>query len=285
MNPMRTALRVLPCVLLLVVACQQQVSAVEPIPDGDRSAKDASESDRASVPDRLVVLTFDDSAITHATHVGPLLKKFGFGATFFITEGFNFTTNKKDYMTWEQIRELHKAGFEIGNHTRRHTAVNRQMPGEIDSDVAHIEEQCVKHGIPKPVSFCYPGYATSDAAVRILKERGYGFARAGGARAFDPMKDNPLLIPQAFDGKPDSTFEQFVAATAMAKDGRIAVMTFHGVPDGPHPWVSTTPEKLERYLRHLADEKCTVVALRDLRKYVPATSLERNDTSDAPRNR
>ncbi|MEO1981960.1 MAG: polysaccharide deacetylase family protein, partial [Fuerstiella sp.] len=147
------------------------------------------------------------------------------------------------------------------------------MPAEIDSDVAHIEEQCVKHDIPKPVSFCYPGYATSDAAVMVLKERGYRFARAGGGRAFDPANDNPLLLPQAFDGKPDSTFEQFVTATAMAQDGRIAVMTFHGIPDTPHPWVSTTPAMLERYLQHLADEKCTVVALREIAKYVRVDSV------------
>lgn len=225
-------------------------------------------SPAASVPDKLVVLTFDDSAITHATHVGPLLKKYGFGATFFITEGFNFTTNKKDYMTWEQIRDLHKAGFEIGNHTRRHTAVTRQSPGELDADVAHIEELCSQYGIPTPVSFCYPGYATNDAAVEVLNDRKYRFARAGGARAYDPAKDNPLLIPQAFDGKPDSTLEQFAAAVATARDGKIAVMTFHGIPDGPHPWVSTTPEKLDSYLRHLAHEKCTVIAMRDLARYV-----------------
>lgn len=224
------------------------------------------------VPDKLVVLTFDDSAVSHATHVGPLLKKLGFGATFFITEGFNFTTNKKDYMTWEQIAELHKAGFEIGNHTRRHTSVTRQNAGEIDSDVGYIEDQCLKHGIPKPASFCYPGYATSDVAVRVLKDRGYLFARSGGARGFDPRKDDPLRIPQAFDGKPGSTFEKFVSATAMARDGKVAVMTFHGVPDSPHPWVSTTAEKFERYMQHLKDEGCTVVALRDLKKYLPAAS-------------
>ena len=272
MNSVRTLLVVIASLLLLVFSSTHQVFADERPVDVRASEDAASRTAPAPVPDRLVVLTFDDSAITHATHVGPMLKKYGFGATIFITEGFNFTTNKKDYMNWEQISELHKAGFEIGNHTRRHTAVSRQTAGEIDSDVEYIEDQCVKHGIPKPVSFCYPGYATSDIAVKVLKDRGYRFARAGGARAFDPAKDNSLLMPQAFDGKPDSTFEQFVLATEMAKGGKIAVMTFHGIPDAPHPWVSTTPDKFERYLKHLADEKCTVVALRELVKYVSADS-------------
>jgi len=60
----------------------------------------------APVPDKLVVLTFDDGAKSHATYVAPLLKKLGFGATFFITEGFDFPTNKAGYMTWEEIGAL-----------------------------------------------------------------------------------------------------------------------------------------------------------------------------------
>src|SRR6266705_470273 len=60
----------------------------------------------AAVPDKLVVLTFDDSVASHYSVVRPLLKQYGFSATFFITESFSFRTNKKDYMTWEQIAEL-----------------------------------------------------------------------------------------------------------------------------------------------------------------------------------
>ena len=74
--------------------------------------------------DKEVVLTFDDSVASHHAVVRPILKRYGFGATFFITEGFSFPTNKQDYMTWAQIAELHRDGFEIGNHTRNHLAVS-----------------------------------------------------------------------------------------------------------------------------------------------------------------
>jgi peptidoglycan/xylan/chitin deacetylase (PgdA/CDA1 family) len=216
------------------------------------------------IPNGVVVLTFDDSVASHATFVAPLLKKLGFGATFFITEGFEFAIDKEHYMTWEQIKALHEAGFEIGNHTKRHTGVAKQKPEELAADVGFIELQCVKYGIPRPTSFCYPGYQTSEPAVKLLKERGYKYARAGGAKAFDPAKDNPLTMPQAFDGKPDSTLEQFKAAVALAKDGQIVVMTFHGVPDIKHPWVNTAPEKFESYMNHLKEQKCQVIAMRDL---------------------
>src|SRR5262245_31163481 len=81
------------------------------------------------IPDKLVVLTFDDSVASHHSVVRPILKRFGFGATFFITEGFSFRTNKQDYMTWAQIRELHEDGFEIGNHTRDHLGVSPETLG------------------------------------------------------------------------------------------------------------------------------------------------------------
>jgi hypothetical protein len=65
------------------------------------------------VPDRLVVLTFDDAVRSHYTTVAPLLERYGFGATFFVTEfpqpPFSDTTL---YMTWAQIGDLHRRGFE-----------------------------------------------------------------------------------------------------------------------------------------------------------------------------
>ena len=49
-----------------------------------------------SIPDRLVVLTFDDASRSHFTVARAVLKQYEFGATFFITEGFDFKTNKED---------------------------------------------------------------------------------------------------------------------------------------------------------------------------------------------
>lgn len=220
-------------------------------------------------PDGLVVLTFDDSVASHATYVAPLLKKHGFGATFYITEGFEFLKDKEHYLTWEQIKALHVAGFEIGNHTKAHKAVSGQKPADITADLEHIEKRCLENGIPVPTTFSYPGYATSPAASEVLRSRGYLLARAGGARVFDPAKDDPLTLPQAFDSKPDSTMEQFKAAIAQARDGKIAVLTFHGVPDSKHPWVNTDPVKFAAYMQVLKDSGCKVVALRDLARYLP----------------
>jgi peptidoglycan-N-acetylglucosamine deacetylase len=232
-----------------------------------------------AVPDKLVVFTFDDSVKSHATYVAPRLKKLGFGATFFITEGFDFPTNKTGYMTWEEIAGLHEMGFEIGNHTARHANAAEQTREALRADLELIERRCREHGLPTPTSFAYPGNGIGGVVVEVLKERGYRLARRGGAPefpyeggqgvAFDPRKHSPLSIPSAGDARPAWKLEDFVRAVSQAKDGKIAVLQFHGVPDREHPWVSTEAEQFEKYLSYLKENAYTVLALRDVAKYLP----------------
>lgn len=230
------------------------------------------------IPDRLVVLTFDDSVKSQFTIVRPALLKRGFGATFFITEGWDFGTNKLDYMAWQEIAQLHRDGFEIGNHTRSHLGLSDRNLNQISSQLGTIAERCREHGIPVPTSFAYPGNAITTNALPILRTSGIQFARRGGAPehpyeggrgvAYEPGLDHPLLIPTAGDARPDWALADFVRAVEKARDGRIAVMQFHGVPDRAHPWVNTPPEKFEAYLDFLAANQYRVIALRDLAKYV-----------------
>ena len=233
---------------------------------------------RKAIPDRLAVLTFDDSAKSHYTVVRPLLKEYEFGATFFITEGFDFKENKKDYMTWEQIRELHEDGFEIGNHTRDHLGITEMTVGQLPQQLDGISQQCKMHGIPVPVTFAWPGNALTPAAFDTLKNRGILFARRGGAPeypydegrgfAFEPGQDHPLLIPSAGDARPKWTLPDFIRAVQQARDGRIAVLQFHGVPDTAHDWVSSNQQNFEAYMKYLKLEDYRVIALRDLQEYV-----------------
>jgi len=145
------------------------------------AATGAIAAQRQPIPDKLVVLTFDDSKASHYTVVRPILKKYGFSATFFITEGFSFRTNKEDYLTWEQIGELHRDGFEIGNHTRDHKGVSKATLAGLREQVEAINAQCAIHGIPAPVSFAYPGNAIEPDSLQTIEALGFRFARRGGA--------------------------------------------------------------------------------------------------------
>jgi peptidoglycan-N-acetylglucosamine deacetylase len=220
------------------------------------------------VPDRLVVLTFDDAVKSHYTTVAPLLERYGFPATFFVTEfpqpPFSDTTL---YMSWAQIGELHRRGFEVANHTWRHTHVDRMDQSRFVEELRYVEEKLRTLGAPTPVSFAYPAYVTTPAAVRTLRERGYTFARTGGDRAYDPMHDDPMLVPSWTTR--ENNRDTILSALREARDGRIVVLTIHGVPDVAHPWVTISPALFAEYLRVLKDGGYRVIALRDVARYLP----------------
>lgn len=240
-------------------------------------------SDRVPVPDRLVVLTFDDSVKSHFTVARPLLKRYGFGATFFVTEGFDFRTDKTNYMTWEEIRKLHEDGFEIGNHTRDHKHLTAETAGHFEEQLGAIDAACAAAGIPRPVSFAWPGNEIAPEGLPVLRAHGFRFARRGGAperpyeggrgTAYEPAFDHPLLIPSAGDARPAWTLDDFKAAVEQARGGRIAVLQFHGVPEGQHPWVHTPRERFERYMAYLHENRYRVIALRDVARYVDPDRL------------
>jgi peptidoglycan/xylan/chitin deacetylase (PgdA/CDA1 family) len=238
------------------------------------------------IPDRLVVLTFDDSVKSHFTVVRPILLRHKFRATFFITEGFNFKTDKERYMTWEEIAHLHRDGFEIGNHTRDHMSVNRQNLNRLKDQVEAINDRCAEFGLPRTTVFAFPANGIDPGALQMLKTLGFKFARRGGAPefpykegrgfAYEPGLDHPLLIPSAGDARPTWTLEDFKLAVNQAQFGRIAVLQFHGVPDLAHPWVHSPVERFEEYMNYLDDHHFHVIALGDLERYV--------DTANVPSN-
>ncbi len=238
------------------------------------------------IPDKLVVLTFDDSSRSHVTVAAPLLKKHGFGATFFVTEGFDFATNKRDYMTWDEIAQLHGDGFEVGNHTRDHRAPSARDPKGTIEQIEAINARCLAHGIPRTVTFAYPGNALDKDILPLLRERGIKFARRGGSPeytydkgrgfAYEPGLDHPLLIPSAGDARPGWTLDDFKQAVSQARGGKIAVIQLHGVPDTAHSWVNTPTPLFESYVKYLADNGYRVIALRDLARYVDPTVVPSN---------
>jgi peptidoglycan/xylan/chitin deacetylase (PgdA/CDA1 family) len=74
------------------------------------------------LPEKPVMITFDDSRLEHATIAAPVLEKSGFRGVFFI---MTITYGKKNYMSTGQIAGLSKAGHIIGLHTWDHQMVTK----------------------------------------------------------------------------------------------------------------------------------------------------------------
>ena len=105
---------------------------------------------------KIVVLTFDDAVKSQLEFVAPLLKEKGFGATFFITNAWMDDT--VNFMQWKDVATLYKMGFEIGNHSWDHEPlITEEALSGMEENLARVDSALLAHGIPRPVSFAYPG--------------------------------------------------------------------------------------------------------------------------------
>lgn len=233
---------------------------------------------RKPIPDKLVVLTFDDAPASQYSIVAPWLLEFGFGATFFVCE---FPPNYNDstlYMNWRQIGALNEMGFEIANHTQTHANVAQLTQSQFDKELSYVERKCDSLGVPKPRNFAYPGYGLNVKTLDFLKKKAYHFARAGGSRPYNPLDDHPYLIPSWATNSENK--QEILAALRSAKGGKIVVLTFHGVPDKEHPWVTTPPQLFKEYLNYLSENGYKVIALRDLENYINVDEAEKRLSPD-----
>lgn len=230
------------------------------------SASSPAQLVRRPIPEKVVVLTFDDASSTHATVVAPILKKYGFGGTFFVCEFPPDFADKSKYMSWAQIRQLDRMGFEIGNHTFTHKHVNKLSKAQLMAELDSLEARCKTYGIRKPGTFAYPAYDTHPTAFDVLAEKGYQFARIGQDRAYNPTVDHPYLMPSFT--MLSTNKDLIMSGLKQAVPGKIVVLTIHGVPDYAHDWVTTSPALFADYMKFLHDNHYTVISLRDVAKYV-----------------
>ncbi len=221
---------------------------------------------RKPIPDKLLVLTFDDASRSHATFVAPILKKYGFGGTFYVCEFPPDFADTTKYLSWKQIQALDRMGFEVGNHTLTHRHINKLSKAGFTAQVDSLEARCTLYRIPKPITFAYPAYFTSQTGYAVLAEKKYSFARIGGDRAYNPAADHPLRVPSF--SMTDANKEIMLNSLSQAKNGNVVIWTIHGVPDIAHPWVNIPPALFEEYMKLLYDNHYTVISMRDLSEYV-----------------
>jgi len=76
----------------------------------------------AALPNKPIMLTFDDTDLDQFTIAAPELKKYGFKAVYFI---MTVSIGRPNYMTSEQIKKLSDDGNVIGSHTWDHHRFDR----------------------------------------------------------------------------------------------------------------------------------------------------------------
>jgi peptidoglycan/xylan/chitin deacetylase (PgdA/CDA1 family) len=248
---------------------KRYAKAIKQVQDDIRVIKNTSARDEKSLKNApIVVLGFDDAEISHYTVVAPLLKRFGFGATFFVCEmPWKQPADSMFYMNWNHISKLHKMGFEIGNHTGHHRNMTKLSRKEMQEEISFIEHKCKENKIPKPISFAYPGNRVDSLSQVVLSEMGYKYGRQGNSQYYDLKEDSRLAIPSYTMGSSEKLKDRTWSALKNLKQGQVLAFTIHGVPDVAHPDYTTSEEVFTAFLQYMKEKQFRVIAMRDLDKY------------------
>ena len=147
-------------------------------------------SGQGDLPEKPVLLTFDDGHYNNLFYGLPILKKMGYTAVLSVIGCFTeySSTHEKDqlaysHLTWDEIGYLARSGvFEIGSHSYAMHAykprfgvkkMKNETPEEhrfaLDADLEKLDRALLEKCGIRPVAFAYPFGAfdkTSEAVVQ-----------------------------------------------------------------------------------------------------------------------
>jgi peptidoglycan/xylan/chitin deacetylase (PgdA/CDA1 family) len=192
-----------------------------------------------TLPERAVVITFDDGYADFAEHALPELLRRSLPCTLYVTTGFlegrasRVRGRPPDAMLqWSQLSELASAGTEIGAHSHSHFQLDTLRRGDAREDITRSKtllEDTLQAEVP---SFAYPhGY--SSPTVRSLV-RAAGFESAAGVKnAFSSEADDlfslsRLTIFRTTAGEELAAWLRGLGAPATPARERVATRVWRG---------------------------------------------------------
>jgi peptidoglycan/xylan/chitin deacetylase (PgdA/CDA1 family) len=124
------------------------------------------------LPEKPIVLTFDDGYRDAYENAFPILLKYGFVGTFFIITD-RLTYGDPNYATWPQVIAMHNAGMDIQSHTRTHPDLRRLSEERLLWQILGSRE-AIEARVDKEVHFfCYPAGRYDDNTIHALQQFGY----------------------------------------------------------------------------------------------------------------
>ncbi|MGY2980085.1 polysaccharide deacetylase family protein [Thermostichus sp. OS-CIW-30] len=130
------------------------------------------------LPEKAILLTFDDAYLGLYENAYPLLKEYNYPATYFVQTGFVGVPTSKDHFTWDQMREMDASGLiDFAAHTVNHPPDLRvlddaRLRREVFDCKAKLEQE-----LGHPIHyFAYPEGNRDERVKQYLAEAGYWMA-------------------------------------------------------------------------------------------------------------
>lgn len=123
------------------------------------------------LPDKPILITFDDGYLDNYTNAYPIMKKYGFTATIFIVT--NLVSNDPRFVTWDQVREMQKNGIVFGSHTVNHQSLTSLTKEQIMHELSQSREEIAAQLGKPPKYFAYPTGTYNLEIEDMVRAAGY----------------------------------------------------------------------------------------------------------------
>lgn len=153
-----------------------------------------------TLPDKTVAITFDDAYDSVYSEAFPILKKRSWPFTVFVNAK-PLEQGNKQFVTWEQLREMTAAGATIANHSWSHPHFLRRLENEDDKDwqqrmknEIELTQQKIQQEIKQDHRIlAYPYGEFDNATKALMKQMGYvAFGQQSGPlNAIDDLQALP----------------------------------------------------------------------------------------------
>lgn len=169
------------------------------------------------LPEKSVVLTFDDGYRNNLENALPILREFGFPAVIYVVVNAvgrdNFwhdpaSETRIPMLDWDGVRALQSAGWEIGSHTLNHARLSRLSADQVRTELIQSRTVLAEKLGAAPVSFANPyGDAADDPAVQaLIREAGYRTAVSVHQGKAD-LSGNPYCLRRLFVRGDDTAWD------------------------------------------------------------------------------
>ncbi len=154
---------------------------------------------RRQIPKKSVLITIDDGYRSVYDVAWPILKKYGFTATFFVYT--DYVGISKKAITWDQLATLKNAGFTIGSHTVTHSDLTKKREDETDAEFAQrlkkeifLSKQIIDEKLGQDtICFSFPYGRYNKTLMEMVQAAGYKIA-VTVERGSNPFFANPLAL-------------------------------------------------------------------------------------------
>jgi peptidoglycan/xylan/chitin deacetylase (PgdA/CDA1 family) len=194
-----------------------------------------------SLPPKPVVITFDDNWQSQYTYAVPLLKKYGFTATFYIWVS---VVGLKNHMTWDEVRALGAAGMQVGCHTWTHPYLTKIKDDAVLAHEIAGSKQRIETEVGRPVTaLAYPFGQYDERVAAAARAAGFTTARStwpGVVHSVDGLYSLTGLIRTESTTSLVDAMKRYLDMASLSSEGAADILGLDGGPGD----ISPLPEDL-----------------------------------------